>query len=96
MAGSEMRAAWAAVEAVVDDDARRALRPAVSAAGLAALAKAVGKVPPPLRSLLARHDGMREAPLFLNVRLLGASEIAETWRMRLGMGEDAACEWSRD
>jgi cell wall assembly regulator SMI1 len=91
-----MRAAWVDVEAVVDDDVRRALRPGASAARLAALVKSVGKLPPALRSLLARHDGMRAVPLFLNVRLLGASEIVKTWRMRAALREDAPYDWHSD
>lgn len=34
--------------------------------------------------------------MFLNVRLLGASEIAKTWRMRSALREDAPYEWSSE
>ncbi len=95
MAASTVVKAWEAIESALDEEIVRALRPPASAAVLAKAAAVLGTLPAPMRALLARHDGMRDSPLFLNVRLLPIAEIVKTWRMRLESSESVPYEWSR-
>jgi cell wall assembly regulator SMI1 len=87
--------AWEAIELALDEATVRALRPPVSAARLAKAREVLGPLPASMRALLAHHDGMRDAPLFLNVRLLPLDQIIKTWRMRLQSSESDSYEWSR-
>ena len=96
MSASTVRRAWEAIEAALDEATARALRPPVSAARLAKAAAVLGPLPAPLRTLLARHDGMRDTPLYLNVRLLPSDEIVKVWRMRVETGKSVPYKWSRD